>query len=242
MKVKQPLRMPADPNKIRRFYFWQTASGFELQDQHWVSRIAGWMLTLPLVGAATLSFTAAVSTLLGPVFSTPRGPASPQQSTADVLGVVVIGLILALIPLGLWWYLMSRFGLHRRSVVRIDNSRRSCRCHNKLMGWTVGRREVDLMHAEWEPRAGSMGVAVPRSQSAMSGLATILLLFAGPIGWLISLLQELGRGSSKRPIDLSQIEVVRLELSDADGAQALLTLGDEDVAQTFLEAWDRLQR
>ncbi|MEM6855730.1 MAG: hypothetical protein AAF593_15085, partial [Planctomycetota bacterium] len=134
---------------------------------------------------------------------------------------------------------------HRRFRVRVDDLRRAIYCERWWFGIRLSRREVEINAATWEVDSVYITYIIKRKGGgggAVNVILGLMLLFMGPLGWIIALAANSSRKEKRRAAEATTwggITMPRLTLLDQDGVAARITVSDEATAQDFLLAWDR---
>ena len=138
----------------------------------------------------------------------------------------------------LWLAIMLTSGLHRCFRVRVDFFQRRCVCESRVFGIPFRKRETDLNRAEWDVGSAHHQFTSAPESSWANSLATVILFFMGPLGWIIARLTSSGR-NAKGSARVTTVEVAHLRLREEEAVVAQIAVPEEDIAERFLLAWDR---
>ena len=244
------LRLPGADGQLRRWRLVVRDDGLTLTDWNVGQRLVGPVAAVFFWGWWLLYGVGLVATAVNVMGASPR---SVWYSGGAAWLVVVLTGVLAALPGLLLVMLMRVLGVDRRSLVEVDRFGRRCVIKRWRWGWVTARREAALGAVDWEilPGVVRREVAAKSQVSLGQGLLTVVLMFTGPIGWVITILREFSRkGSSSGGSAAEVVEVVRLELVGAGpGAgpgvevpRVRVTLAEEETAAAFLSAWDAARR
>ena len=246
------LRLPGKDEQLRRWRLVVRDDGLTLSDwnlgQAVVGPVAALVLWLYAVG-----FVAWIGWMVYEEATASRHGYGVSGGLGWIV-LVVLGVV-SLLPGMLLMALMQALGVDRRSVVEVDRLGRRCVLRRWRWGWVMGRREAALGAVDWEVLPGTVrrGVAADKPLTLVQGLAQVVLIFGGPLGWLIAIIRALSiKNGSGGGQDI--VEVVRLELREVAGpglapgaspeglSVARVTLAEEETAEAFLAAWDAAKR
>ncbi|MEM1446988.1 MAG: hypothetical protein AAGF84_13095 [Planctomycetota bacterium] len=163
------------------------------------------------------------------------------ESILFAMCLIALGVIgLVALPL-----VMAAKNHHRRFRVRVDDLRRAIYCERWWFGIRFGRREIEINAATWEVDSVYFTYMIKRKSGgggAVNVIHGLMLLFMGPLGWIIALASNSSREEKRRAAEAATWDgkaMPRLTLLDQGEVAARITVSDEATAQDFLLAWDR---
>lgn len=230
------LRLPSNTQTQRAAWLTITDDHILLTDTLWPRRL-GTMLILTISALFCLPLLYAETDLIRqsfnpvPLDSIPRDEKLTTGCITAAIGLVGVGLTIIMI-IGL--------NLHRRFTLRVDLLRRTLACRAWLFGIPIRSAVFDIGKVAWNLEDGYD--ADPTSNTNVAAYGCILhgvLMFMGPIGWIISLVLMRENKASAPSARIQKIqETIRLVLYAEEQKRAIVTLRDENVAERFIVAWD----
>ena len=145
-----------------------------------------------LLNAPLLAVVGARAVAIHPAH--PRRPRTPPDLAALLLGFAFILVVQS----GIWIGLRFATRTVRRFTVRLDPERRECVARSRMFGFTRHRATFELRGATADVTATTYRPPPVAEWNGARVLLVLLIVFGGPLGWLISFLVARGRGNGNR--------------------------------------------
>ena len=203
----------------------------------------GRMLATATVNTLFVLLNAPLLAVVGVALWQSTRPTPPARTPPDLAALLLGFAVILVVQSGIWIGLRFATRTVRRFTVRLDPERRECVARSRMFGFTRHRATFELRGATADVTATTYRPPPVAEWNGARVLLVLLIVFGGPLGWLISFLVG-GRGNGNRQTAPSAaVDAVTLVLYDGQGhPRVAVTSGDETATAGFLAAWDGATR